>query len=77
MATNPPELVTTPGGTTHNVAASFYTPPANTRDNDPHPVDLTSPEDRAAQGARRLFHSPGVDTGNAKVGSSAQHSSMP
>ena len=26
MATNPPELVTSPGGTTHNVAASFYTP---------------------------------------------------
>ena len=46
-------------------------PPPDTRDNDPHAIELRSPSDRAVDG-RRLFASPGDDKPE-EPGYSAQH----
>ena len=43
---------------------------SNTREDNPHAIDVRSPGDRAAGGRRLRFESP---SGDDKVGSSAKH----
>ena len=64
----PPVYFYTPNGTVHNITNSFYPDPPNTHENDPHRVDLRSPNDR--DGCELNFDSP--DDKN-KAGSSEQH----
>ena len=66
LNTNPPMLVTDMNGFTHNIAISFYPSPPDTREGNPHPIDLRSPADRVAGGRRLEFKSPSSDKAHVK-----------